>query len=141
MSYDDKGRRKWDTSELSSFAHLPDQVDKISPNDIKKFPTVSEHSFLQTRENDAIKIEDLIGKKVSNTQKLKPDEEAGFYCKTCECVLKDSTTYYDHMNGKKHNRMLGNNMKVERVSCDSVKNKLLGLKRKADTKPLNTYGN
>lgn len=76
---------------------------------------------------------------MNTNQKLKPEDEAGFYCKTCDCVLKDNVTYYDHLNGKKHNRMLGNNMKVERVTSDTVKNKLLGLKRKVD-KPVTSYG-
>lgn len=44
--------------------------------------------------------------------------------------MKDSNAYYDHINGKKHNRMLGMSMVVERVGLDRVKAKLAGLKRK-----------
>jgi len=141
VTYDDKGRRHWNTSELSSFNHLPDQTDKIDPENIKKIPTVSDTSYLKTREGaDIIRVDEVIGKITSASQNPKSDEKSGFYCKTCDCVLKDSTTYTDHLNGKRHNRMLGNNMKVERVTADTVKNKLLQLKRKAD-KPVTSYGN
>ena len=52
-----------------------------------------------------------------------------FYCKTCKVQLKDSVAWFDHINGKKHNQMLGMSMIVERVSADRVREKLAGLKR------------
>ena len=38
----------------------------------------------------------------------------------CECVLRDSQSYLDHINGKYHNRALGMNMVVERSTADQV---------------------
>lgn len=58
----------------------------------------------------------------------KVEEVSAFYCELCKCALKDSTAWYDHINGKKHNRLKGMSMIVERVEVDRVKAKLESLK-------------
>jgi len=58
------------------------------------------------------------------------EAQSVFYCKTCKVQLKDSNAWYDHINGKKHNQMLGMSMIVEKVDVDRVRAKLAGLKRK-----------
>lgn len=58
------------------------------------------------------------------------ESQSVFYCKVCKVQLKDSNAWFDHINGKKHNQMLGMTMVVERVTVDRVKEKLAGLKRK-----------
>jgi U4/U6.U5 tri-snRNP component SNU23 len=50
----------------------------------------------------------------------------------CNSSLKDNQAYLDHINGKRHNKMLGVSMKVEKVDVDSVRTKLLNMKRKSD---------
>jgi U4/U6.U5 tri-snRNP component SNU23 len=52
----------------------------------------------------------------------------GFHCSVCDCYLKDSLTYLDHINGRKHQRKLGYTMRVERSSESDVLNKLNELK-------------
>ncbi len=59
------------------------------------------------------------------------DSSNPFFCKTCNCSLKDNQAYFDHFNGKRHNQLLGMNMRVEKVGIDKVKEKLLNMKRKA----------
>lgn len=34
-----------------------------------------------------------------------------FYCEICDCELKDSANYREHINGKRHNRNKGISLK------------------------------
>jgi U4/U6.U5 tri-snRNP component SNU23 len=51
-------------------------------------------------------------------------KQGGWYCETCDCVLRDSMAWLDHINGKKHQRALGMNMRVERSTLPQVQAKL-----------------
>jgi U4/U6.U5 tri-snRNP component SNU23 len=68
-----------------------------------------------------------VGKCVVITSATPKNEQGGFYCEVCivcdmaclqstfphspaqvcDCTLKDSVAWLDHINGKKHNRALG----------------------------------
>lgn len=69
-----------------------------------------------------------------NNDNGKPAEEKefGFYCELCKITFKDSHSLLDHKNGKKHLRMEGLTMKVEKSTKESVLNKLLQIKRKPE---------
>jgi U4/U6.U5 tri-snRNP component SNU23 len=56
--------------------------------------------------------------------------EPGFYCEACDCVLKDSLSYLDHINGRRHQQNIGYEMKVERSTLEQVKARLAALKAK-----------
>jgi U4/U6.U5 tri-snRNP component SNU23 len=47
-------------------------------------------------------------------------QQAGYYCNVCDCVLRDSQSYLDHINGKWHNRALGMSMRVEKSTAEQV---------------------
>ena len=56
----------------------------------------------------------------------------GWHCKVCDCFLKDSHTYLDHINGKKHQRNLGYSMRVEKSTADQVKDRLAQLAKERE---------
>ena len=58
----------------------------------------------------------------------------GWHCRVCDCFLKDSLTYLDHINGRKHQRNLGYSMRIENSTTDQVVGRLemLARKRQAD---------
>ena len=50
----------------------------------------------------------------------KCSDGVGWHCRVCDCFLKDSLTYLDHINGKKHQRFLGYTMRVEKSTTEEV---------------------
>jgi U4/U6.U5 tri-snRNP component SNU23 len=56
----------------------------------------------------------------------------GWHCRVCDCFLKDSHTYLDHINGRKHQRALGYSMRVERSSKEQLLSKLSDLSKKKE---------
>jgi U4/U6.U5 tri-snRNP component SNU23 len=144
------GRRTWDKEEYSKKAkeraELGDDYDTEDTSSSKakaarkeEFtkaddgaagPMGSERAFLKVREG-RVDLESKVGKtQVINQSELERGAGAGYFCETCNCLLKDSISYLDHINGKKHLRALGFSMRVERAGVDKVKNKLESLKRK-----------
>ncbi|CAA9991221.1 zinc finger protein, putative [Plasmodium knowlesi strain H] len=132
-SIDNFGRKIWDKdyykkkAEEKTTNEEDDLILKLLP-DLKKKkvpspPPPSERKLLEGRK-EILTLEKNLGKVQIITEKTIKQEQGGYYCKICDCVLKDSQTYLDHINGKNHNRMLGYSMKVKRVALSDVVNKL-----------------
>jgi U4/U6.U5 tri-snRNP component SNU23 len=106
-------------------------------------PEGSQRAFLQARKRKITEIDNRVGTSVSlsveeatgskkEAIKLSDGVKStgvGFHCTVCDCFLKDSMTYLDHINGRKHQRKLGFTMRVERSTESDVLNKLESLKR------------
>ena len=58
----------------------------------------------------------------------------GWHCKVCDCFLRDSLTYLDHINGRKHQKNLGFSMRVERSTQDQVSSRLAMLAKEKEKK-------
>ena len=64
-------------------------------------PMGSQRAFLKSRVNK-IDLDTKVGKiEVINPTSAGDHRGAGFWCETCTCLLKDSASYLDHINGKK----------------------------------------
>lgn len=128
---DAMGRKAWDKDFYMEKAknHImfgPERIGK------RKDPVIplpaSQRTFLQARKNE-LNLDKNIGEhRVVTTHTIKP-MQGGYWCSVCECLLKDSATYLDHVNGRRHNRNLGMNMKVEKIGVDRIKEKLASMKK------------
>lgn len=61
---------------------------------------------------------------VAGQEALQSGAAGVYYCKVCECHLRDSQNYLAHINGRKHNRMLGMSMRAERSTLGEVRARL-----------------
>jgi len=128
------GRRKWDTSEYAAKAVQRAKDDEKELKDGKKKDTkvyvpASQRTPLKAREFD-VNLQSKLGKVHVVTNQTPTTQQGGFYCPQCDCVIKDSANYLDHINGKKHQRALGMSMRPERATLDQVKSRLEKNKRK-----------
>jgi len=98
-----------------------------------------ERAKLKARDHE-IDLTSRLNKTQVQSITMSASQQAGYYCEVCDCMLKDSLAYLDHLNGKYHNRNLGMNMDVERSTVDQVRQRLERAKqRKAGQLPTETH--
>lgn len=135
----DNFRRTWDREEYEKKAkeraeELEDDEDddEVEGSSSKRRPSAPvKRELLKRREYD-VDLEANLGKSVVITKTTPLSHTGGYYCNVCDCVVKDSVNFLDHINGKKHQRNLGMSMRVERSSLDQVKRRFEINKRKRE---------
>jgi hypothetical protein len=63
-------------------------------------PMLSEQAYLKARVSK-VDLESGVGTSQMVAITSSGLSSAGYYCKVCDCTLKDSMAYLDHINGKK----------------------------------------
>eukprot|EP00878_Enallax_costatus_P004943 GHUV01005199.1.p2 GENE.GHUV01005199.1~~GHUV01005199.1.p2 ORF type:complete len:221 (+),score=85.18 GHUV01005199.1:486-1148(+) len=139
---DNTARRTWDIEEYAEKAAKRDKAaddDDDSAIAIKKRKRLERDPLHQglivarsnlTARDYQVNLADRLGKTQVIGLNTPLNQQAGYYCSVCDCVLRDSQSYLDHINGKYHNRALGMSMQVEKSTVEQVKNRLQLLKEK-----------
>mmetsp|Transcript_29503 Transcript_29503/g.51818 ORF Transcript_29503/g.51818 Transcript_29503/m.51818 type:complete len:213 (-) Transcript_29503:209-847(-) len=132
---DNIGRRKWDMAVYDKKQKdFLDQQEKeiLGGADAERrltLPVKREPLKRRTQEVDLVKT---VGKRMVVASSAALAEQGGYYCDVCECLLKDSSTYLSHINGRRHQRRLGMSMRAERATLTEVRDRLAHHKRKRD---------
>ncbi|XP_023349418.1 zinc finger matrin-type protein 2 [Eurytemora carolleeae] len=129
----DDHRRKWDLSEYEKAAKMREDVEKAMNRDRSDDGEKVKRDLLRTRDYK-VDLDSRLGKSTVITKNTPQSATGGYYCNVCDCVVKDSINFLDHINGKKHQRNMGMSMKVERSSLDQVKARFNMNKRKMEEK-------
>lgn len=127
---DNTNRRKWNKDEYSQKAREREEKEQDLERHRPKvrIPSV-QRKPLKHRDYE-VDLTSRLGKTQVVTQVAPLSQQAGYYCSVCECVVKDSANYLDHINGKKHQRALGMSMRVERATLKQVQERFDNLKRR-----------
>ncbi|XP_072967449.1 uncharacterized protein [Typha angustifolia] len=127
---DNTFRRKWNKEEFLERAREREKEEK----DEGRFKSKDKTSPVQRKplkhRDYEVDLESRLGKTQVVTPIAPLSQQAGYYCSVCECVVKDSANYLDHINGKKHQRALGMSMRVERASLEQVQQRFEVLKKR-----------
>ncbi|KAK3036743.1 hypothetical protein RJ639_029708 [Escallonia herrerae] len=102
VGVDNTSRRKFDREEYLERARLREQKELDRAKAKSKGPPV-QRKPLKHRDYE-VDLNSRLGKTQVVTPIAPLSQQAGYYCPVCECVVKDSANYLDHINGKKRPR-------------------------------------
>eukprot|EP00325_Prymnesiales_sp_UTEX-LB-985_P025744 CAMPEP_0174718398 /NCGR_PEP_ID=MMETSP1094-20130205/28820_1 /TAXON_ID=156173 /ORGANISM="Chrysochromulina brevifilum, Strain UTEX LB 985" /LENGTH=233 /DNA_ID=CAMNT_0015918491 /DNA_START=17 /DNA_END=718 /DNA_ORIENTATION=+ len=122
-------RREWDIEAFEKRAK--ERLDAELALEQQREEAISEpapivqRAPLQRRTED-LKLAKYVGARqvITGAEALSGQYAGAYFCKVCDCSLRDSANYLAHINGRKHNRMLGMSMRAERSTLGEVKARL-----------------
>ncbi|XP_043711723.1 zinc finger matrin-type protein 2 isoform X2 [Telopea speciosissima] len=129
VGVDNTYRRKFNREEYAERAREREEKDEEGRFKSKSKGPPVQRKPLKHRDYE-VDLDSRLGKTQVVTPIAPLSQQAGYYCAVCECVVKDSANYLDHINGKKHQRALGMSMRVERASLEQVQNRFEILKKR-----------
>lgn len=88
-------RRKWDVNQYANQNAKRPLSDEEEDEESKAKP-----EMLKARDYK-IDLESKLGKTVIISKATPANLAGGYYCNICDCVVKDSMNFLDHINGKK----------------------------------------
>ncbi|KAL6142541.1 hypothetical protein ACLB2K_060821 [Fragaria x ananassa] len=131
---DNTHRRKFDLEEYAEKARERERKEEEGARKSKSKGPPVQRKPLKHRDYE-VDLESRLGKTQVVTPIAPLSQQAGYFCSVCECVVKDSANYLDHINGKKHQRALGMSMRVERASLEQVQSRFEKLKKRKTDMP------
>ncbi|KAL1504062.1 hypothetical protein AB1Y20_010472 [Prymnesium parvum] len=122
-------RREWDKEAFEKKAKERLDAELALEEDREHAKTapqpIVQRAPLQRRTED-LQLAKFVGSRqvVTGAQAMAGQMAGSYYCNVCECPLRDSANYLLHINGRKHNRMLGMSMRAERSTVGEVRARL-----------------
>lgn len=152
VGVDNTARKQYDLEEFKARAQKreldEEEIEGLTPHEIKQLKrrkrdplhqgVIVKRDHLQGREYD-LQLQARLNKTQVISTNMPLNQQAGYYCNVCDCILRDSQSYLDHINGKYHNRALGMNMRVEKKGLDSVKERLAMHRKKKEEEKRDDY--
>lgn len=129
----DDHRRKWNREDYENLA-LDRLRREIAEEELGLLKRPAVKRELLKHRDYKIDLDSKIGKSsvVKKTSSLA--ESGGYYCNVCDCVVKDSINFLDHVNGTKHQKIMGMSMKIDRSTLQQVRDRFAFNKRKMEEK-------
>jgi len=127
---DQSFRRTWDKDAAEKRAQEREARELSDPSEKHiKAKSLKDMKPVQAREEE-LDLETNVGKFIAVSSGAPESKQGGFYCDMCECHMKDSQNFLDHINGKKHQRLLGTSLHSERATLQQVRERLRRAKEK-----------
>ena len=129
------GRRYKTKEELEKEAAKGEQgrasmTDRVTNFLLPANEIVPETDAFARHDMQQYNFKDMVGQRRVVTAENALSEQAGFYCKVCDYLLKDQKSYYEHCNKPQHLKRMGLPSEVKRSGTDEIRARLLAHKQK-----------